>query len=62
MQTFDQYVARPIEFIDQVNSEGWRIKVYGISAKSLPLPERIVSEVLINVLAHLPQQAVTEQR
>ncbi len=62
MHTFDQYVARPIEFIDQVNSEGWRIKVYGVSAKSLPLPERIVSEVLTTVLAHLPQPAVTEQR
>ena len=62
MHAFDQYVVRPIEFIDQVNSEGWRIKVYGISAKSLPLPEGIVSEALKNVLSHLPQPAVTEQR
>jgi len=62
MHAFDPYVARPIEFIDQVISEGWRIKVYGISAKSLPLPEELVSEVLKNVLSHLPQPAVTEQR
>ena len=62
MHNFDQYVARPIEFIDQVNSEGWRIKVYGISTKSLPLPEGIVSDVLKSVFSHLPQPAVTEQR
>ncbi len=62
MHAFDRYIARPIDFIDQVNSEGWRIKVYGISAKSLPLPEGIVSEVLKNVLSHLPKPAVTEQR
>ena len=62
MHVLDPYIARPIEFIDQVKSEGWRIKVYGISAKSVPLPEAIVSEVLKNVLSHLPQPAVTEQR
>jgi len=62
MHAFDPYIARPIEFIDQVTSEGWRIKVYGISAKSLPLPEEVVSEVLKNVLSHLPQPAVTEHR
>ena len=30
MHNLDPYVSRPTEFIDQVNSEGWRIKVYGI--------------------------------
>lgn len=44
MHNLDPYISRPIEFIDQVNSEGWRIKVYGISASSLPLPKEIVSE------------------
>ncbi len=39
MHNFDPYVIRPIEFIDQVNSKGWRIKVYGISATSKPLPK-----------------------
>ena len=62
MHAFDQYIARPVEFIDQMNSEGWRIKVYGISAKSLPLPEGIVADASKNLLSHLPQPAVTEQR
>ena len=62
MHAIDPYVARPIEFIDQVNSEGWRIKVYGISAKSLPLREELVAGALKNILSHLPQPAVTEQR
>ena len=62
MHDFDPYVMRPIKFIDQVNSEGWRIKIYGISAKSLPLPQEVVSEGMKNVLSHLPQPALTEQR
>ena len=62
MHNFDPYVARPIKFIDQVNSEGWRIKIYGISAKSLPLPKDVVSEGIKNVLSYLPQPALTEQR
>ena len=62
MHSVDHYIARPIEFIDRVNSEGWRIKVYGMSAKSLPLPEGMVSQVLKKVLSHLPQPAVTKQR
>ena len=62
MHTFGQYIARPIEFIDQLDSEGWRIKVYGISATSLPLPEEVVSDASQNALSHLPQPAVTEHR
>ncbi len=62
MHDFDPYVSRPIEFIDQVNPDGWRIKVYGISAQSLPLPEEVVSEGIKIVLPHLPQPALTEQR
>jgi len=62
MHNFDPYSMRPIEFIDQVNSEGWRVKIYGISAISLPLPQEVVSEGMQSVLSHLPQPAVTEQR
>ncbi len=62
MHNFDPYVTRPTKFIDQVNSEGWRIKIYGISAKSLPLPKDVVSEGIKNLLPHLPQPAITEQR
>ena len=62
MHDFDPFVMRPTKFINQVNSEGWRIKIYGISTKSLPLPQEVVSEGMKSVLSHLPQPALTEQR
>lgn len=62
MHKFDPYTTRPVEFINQVNTEGWRIKIYGISAESLPLPQELVAEGMQSVLPHLPQPAVTEQR
>ncbi len=62
MHNFDPYVIRPIEFIDQVNSKGLRIKVYGISAKSKPLPIEVVAAGMKSVLSHLPQPPLTEQR
>ena len=48
--------------MEQVSSEDWRIKVYGISPKSKPLPNKVVSEGMKNVLPHLPQPSVTKQR
>ena len=62
MYEFDPNVRRPTEFIGQYDSQGWRIKAYGISAKTLPLPEEIVPEGLNSVLQYLPQPALTEQR
>ena len=62
MHKFGPYVVRPIKFLDQVNSKGWRIKVYGLSAKSNPLTKEAVAEGVKNVLPHLPQPALTEQR
>ena len=62
MHNFEAYVKRPIIFIDQVNSEGWRIKVYGISPRSKALPTEVVTEGVANVLRHLPQPCVTEHR
>ena len=62
MYELDPYVRRPTEFIGQYDSQGWRVKAYGISAKSLPLPEEIVSEGLKSVMQYLPQPALTEQR
>ena len=62
IHNFEPYLSRPTNFIDQVNLEGWRIKIYGISVESLPLPEELVSAGVKNVLSYLPQPAVTEQR
>ena len=62
MHDFEPYVRRPLEYIGQHKAEGWRIKVYGISAKSLPLPEQIVSDGIKRLMQYLPQPAVTKSR
>ena len=56
------FVTRPTEYVDQVDRGGWRIKVYTISATSLPLPSKLVSVGVDKVLPHLPQTAQTEKR
>ena len=58
----EPYEKRSVEFLKQVSSGDWRIKVYGISAKSESLSRELVSEGIKAVLSHLPQPAVTEQR
>ena len=60
--SFNPYVVRPVEFIDQVESDGWCLQVYAISTTSLPLPNEIVSAGLKQVLPHLSQPALTENR
>ena len=62
MHDLEPYKKRPLEFIGRYDSHGWRLKVYGISAQLLPLPEEIVSEGIKSVTQYLPQPAVTEQR
>lgn len=62
MHSFDPYDIRPIKYLEQANSNGWRIKVYWISADSNPHAEATVSEGVNTVLFHLPQPAITEQR
>lgn len=62
MHSFNPYVVRPVEFVDQVDRDGWRLKVYAISAPSLPRPGEIVSAGIDKVVPHLPQSAVTDQR
>ena len=62
MNNLEPYAKRPVEFLKQVNSEGWRIKVYGISVKSEPLSKELVFEGIKAVVSHLPQPALTENR
>ncbi len=62
MHNFIPYEARTIKFINQAASNGWRVKLYGISPKSSPLPNNIVSVGAKMVLPHLPQPAITEHR
>jgi len=62
VNNFEPYEKRPVNFLKEINSSGWRIKVYGISAKSEPLSKELVSEGIRAVLSHLPTPALTENR
>ena len=60
--TIEPYLKRPVKFLKQVNSGNWRIKVYGISAKSESLPEELFNEGVSTVLPHLPEPPMSEDR
>ena len=62
MNTIEPYLKRPVKFLKQVNSGNWRIKVYGISAKSESLPEELFNEGVSTVLPHLPEPPMSEDR
>jgi hypothetical protein len=62
MTTIAPYVKRSAKFIRQVEVGGWRIKVYGISANRILVPDELVKKAIDKVLPHLPQPANTEDR
>ena len=62
MHNFETYKKRAIKFLEQTDFDGWRIKIYSITADSQNLPTYLITEGKNVVLTHLPQPAVTEQR
>ena len=62
MTTIEPYIKRPAKFIKQVEFGDWRIKVYGISANTISVPDELVTKAIDKVLPHLPQPANTEDR
>lgn len=62
MHKFETYKKRAVQFLEQYENEGWRIKVYGITANSEALPPALVKNAKHFVLPHLPQPGVSEQR
>jgi hypothetical protein len=62
MKTIEPYTKRPVRFIKQAEFEGWRIKIYGISAVSKSIPAELVTHAIDKVIPHLPQPANTEDR
>ena len=62
MHKFETYKNRAIKFLEQTDLDGWRIKIYGITADSENLPTYLIAEGKNVVLAHLPQPGLTEQR
>jgi len=61
MHSFEAYTQRPMAFIEQAESNGWSVKIYAISAQSLPLPVELVAGAK-QLLSQLPQPAVTQSR
>ena len=62
MHNFEPYTKRPVKFLQQVSSKGWKIKVYAISVKTEPLAKELVSNGIKAIISHLPQPALTENR
>ena len=61
MHSFEAYTQRPMAFIEQAESNGWSVKIYAISAQSLPLPAELVAGAK-QLLSQLPQPAVSPSR
>lgn len=62
MNKIDPYIKRPVKFLKQVSAGDWKIKVYGISAKTEPLPTSLIDVGIAKILPQLPGPAVTEDR
>lgn len=62
MSNFKPYSKRAVTFVKQVNVNGWRIKVYTLSAKQTALSEEIISNGVSSVLSALPQPSLSEDR
>jgi hypothetical protein len=56
------YQTRPIRFQEIWEHDGWRLKVYGISALSDEPPAQLVAAIKSVAASTLPQPAVTDHR
>jgi hypothetical protein len=56
------YRTRPVRFLELWQWRGWRMKVYGISARAETPPEALVWEAKEIARGRLPQPAVTDDR
>jgi len=59
---FKAYKKRAIKFLEQVDTEAWRMKIYGITSDQENLPVNLILRSKNIVLGYLPKPAVTEQR
>jgi hypothetical protein len=55
MDTITPYIKRPVKFIKQVEFAGWRLKIYGISAVSKPVPNELIVSIIDKIQSHLPK-------
>ena len=62
MGTIEPYHPRNVEFIKEVSTEGWRLKVYGLATGSDPVTDELVTRGLEKILPSLPRPAADENR
>lgn len=62
IQLTTRYKTRPIRFLEHWEHEGWRVKVYGISADSDRPSEELVDAIKGVAVEILPVPAVTTDR
>ena len=62
MSTIDPYSARPVTYLKEVSSNGWKLKVYAISTGDGRVTEDLVVTGLNSILPELPLPASTDDR
>src|SRR3954453_20100229 len=61
-QRSERYMPRPVEFLELLERDGWRIKVYSIVYGDAPLNRAPYAEAVTLALRDLPKPAVTTTR
>ena len=62
MNKIEPYSQRLANYIRLENYQGWRIKIYGISAYQESLPDKLVSNGIRETFSRLPQPAIINDR
>src|SRR4051812_10346613 len=61
-QRTERYAPRPTSFLELLERDGWRMKLYAITYGPAPLDRAIYDEALAIALANLPRPAATMHR
>lgn len=62
LQLSSTYKTRPVRFLELWEHEGWRLKVYGVSARDKRPPQELVDTIKAMAAKTLPQPATTDDR
>src|SRR5262245_9437663 len=61
-QRSEPYSPRPIRFLDVLEHDGWRLKVYAITYGPAALQRELYDEALRDAMSNLPRPAVSQNR
>lgn len=62
LQLSSPYKKRPVRFLETWEHEGWRLKVYGVSARDERPPQTLVDAIKALAAKTLPQPAIADDR